>query len=107
MPRNPYIATMTSLIAIGVWHELSVRYVIWGMYHGIGIIFVNKLKKYIRTRNKARGIKNVKKVDIPIVKCLKIFATANYFFFGYIIISQESFMQTLRVYGVILFGWMG
>jgi len=106
LTRNPYLATLVSLTAVGIWHEVSLRYIIWGFYHGLGIIFVNKLQKYIRKRRKAKGIKNKPAPDSLFIKFLKIFATANYFFFGYIIINQESLMDTLRVYSIIFFGWM-
>lgn len=104
--RNPYIGTLCSLLAIGIWHELSPRYIAWGLYHGIGIISVNKLQQYVRKRKRAKGIKISRKPDHFAVKALKIFATANYFFFGYIIISQDSFSDTLTVYQTILFGWL-
>jgi hypothetical protein len=41
------------------------------------------------------------------VRGFKIFLTANYFFFGYVIISQESLSDTLQVYNSIFFGWLG
>ncbi|WP_321528177.1 MBOAT family O-acyltransferase [Sedimenticola selenatireducens] len=107
LTRNPYLGTLVSLLVVGIWHELSLRYVIWGLYHGLGIIFVNKLQQYVRRRNRERGLKGKKHPDPLLVKVLKIFATANYFFFGYIIISQESFADTLQIYRIIFIGWIG
>jgi alginate O-acetyltransferase complex protein AlgI len=102
--RNPYFATLCSLLFIGIWHELSLRYVIWGLYHGIGIIFVNKLQKLVRNHRRKRGIKYTPP-DSGLVKALKIFATANYFFFGYVIISQDRLSDALQVYSKIFFQW--
>jgi alginate O-acetyltransferase complex protein AlgI len=104
LTRNPYAATLSSLLVIGIWHELSLRYVIWGLYHGLGIIAVNKLQKFVRGRRRKRGIKQPPPDSIP-VKALKIFATANYFFFGYIIISQNDLSSAVLIYQKILFGW--
>jgi len=35
--RQPYVAVMASMIVLGIWHDLSLRYVLWGAYHGAGI----------------------------------------------------------------------
>ncbi len=35
--RSLLIATTLSMIIIGLWHEFSWRYVLWGVYHGMGI----------------------------------------------------------------------
>jgi alginate O-acetyltransferase complex protein AlgI len=36
--RMPYLAILFSMIFIGIWHELSLRYLVWGLYHGLGIM---------------------------------------------------------------------
>ncbi|MFH1156948.1 MAG: MBOAT family O-acyltransferase [Pseudomonadota bacterium] len=40
--RMPHVAMAASMIAIGVWHELSLRYILWGLYHTAGIILHGK-----------------------------------------------------------------
>lgn len=106
LTRNPYIGTLVSLIAIGVWHELSPRYVLWGLYHGLGIIVVNKFQQYKRKRRKRLGLK-IKKGPMPLrEKAVGIFLTANYFFFGYIIINQGSIGRSIDAVQTILFFWM-
>jgi alginate O-acetyltransferase complex protein AlgI len=35
--RSPSLAVVASMIVLGVWHELSWRYLAWGVYHGLGI----------------------------------------------------------------------
>jgi alginate O-acetyltransferase complex protein AlgI len=39
MTRSFLIATIVSMIIIGLWHEFSIRYVLWGIYHGLGLMF--------------------------------------------------------------------
>ena len=48
LTRNPYIGVISSMLALGLWHEISLRYFIWGFYHGTGIMIwqlVQNLKK--------------------------------------------------------------
>lgn len=32
------LAVLITLVVMGLWHEFSLRYVLWGIYHGLGII---------------------------------------------------------------------
>lgn len=36
--RNQAVAVIASMIVLGLWHDLSLRYVLWGAYHGLGIV---------------------------------------------------------------------
>jgi D-alanyl-lipoteichoic acid acyltransferase DltB (MBOAT superfamily) len=31
------------MLTIGLWHELSSRYVLWGLYHAVGILLWHAL----------------------------------------------------------------
>ncbi len=35
--RRPWFAVLISMLVLGGWHELSGRYLAWGLYHGAGI----------------------------------------------------------------------
>lgn len=35
--RSFLIASIITMVVIGLWHEFSFRYVLWGIYHGLGI----------------------------------------------------------------------
>jgi D-alanyl-lipoteichoic acid acyltransferase DltB (MBOAT superfamily) len=102
LTRNLYTATLCSLLFIGIWHEISLRYVAWGLYHGLGIVACMQWRMFKR---KARlpGPKN--RHLIFAVNTLKIFATANYFFLGYIITNEETLMDAARVMSMILIPW--
>lgn len=40
--RKPFLAIGATMIIIGIWHELSFRYILWGIYHSLGIIIFEK-----------------------------------------------------------------
>lgn len=46
--RMPALGVGAALLVIGLWHELSIRYLLWGIYHALGILlwhlFVPRLK---------------------------------------------------------------
>jgi alginate O-acetyltransferase complex protein AlgI len=111
LSRNPILATLASLLVIGIWHELSPRYVAWGLYHAFGIIAVAQLQKWSRSRRGPRPLRVRGVVAAPrstyrqISDGLKILATANYCFFGYVIISSHSVSEILQKYNLMLFSW--
>ena len=35
--RSHAVAVLASMVVLGLWHDLSLRYLIWGGYHGLGI----------------------------------------------------------------------
>jgi alginate O-acetyltransferase complex protein AlgI len=47
--RSPALGALASMIVMGLWHEFSIRYVLWGVYHGLGIAIwqqFQRLKAY-------------------------------------------------------------
>lgn len=38
LTRNPYVAVLATFTAIGLWHAASVLWLLWGLYHAIGVM---------------------------------------------------------------------
>lgn len=43
--RSPFLAAVASMLVLGLWHELSWRYLLWGAWHGVGIAGCHFWKK--------------------------------------------------------------
>jgi D-alanyl-lipoteichoic acid acyltransferase DltB (MBOAT superfamily) len=54
--RKPYLAIGATMITIGIWHELSLRYILWGIYHALGIIIFEKYSLLIKGRSSGNKI---------------------------------------------------
>jgi len=37
LTRKPYLAAMAAMLVIGLWHEITSRYVVWGLAHGLAV----------------------------------------------------------------------
>lgn len=37
LTRRPLLAVLASMLVLGLWHELSLRYLLWGAYHALGL----------------------------------------------------------------------
>lgn len=46
--KKPFLAISATMISIGIWHELSLRYILWGFYHSMGIIVFEKYSRLIK-----------------------------------------------------------
>ena len=36
--RSPALGAATTMVVIGLWHEVSLRFLLWGVYHGLGLV---------------------------------------------------------------------
>ncbi len=43
--RRPAPAMAMAMLALGLWHAVSLHYVFWGLYHGCGLIFWRRFDK--------------------------------------------------------------
>jgi D-alanyl-lipoteichoic acid acyltransferase DltB (MBOAT superfamily) len=44
--RNPYLGVVASMLVLGLWHEISLRYTVWGLCHGLGIALWQGWRRY-------------------------------------------------------------
>ena len=91
--RNHLIGILMAMVIIGLWHEFSGRYILWGLYHGAGIIiwqYFNKLKSYMpRIENK---------MIISFAKLISILLTLNFVVLSFNVTSHlyEYLLSILR-----------
>lgn len=38
MTRKPYLSILLTMLGIGLWHEISIKYLVWGLVHAFGIM---------------------------------------------------------------------
>ncbi len=52
LTRKPYVAVYATFVAIGLWHEISVPWLIWGLYHATGVSLYQALARTMRARKR-------------------------------------------------------
>jgi membrane protein involved in D-alanine export len=78
-----YIGYVITMITMGLWHGLSLRYIVYGIYHGI-LMCINDV---LDTRWKR--FRKLKRENLPSV--LLVFITFHLFSFGLLIFSGRLF----------------
>jgi D-alanyl-lipoteichoic acid acyltransferase DltB (MBOAT superfamily) len=84
--RSPGLAAMASLVVIGLWHDISWQYLLWGLYHG-SAIFVwqrfQKVKLYLP------AFQNI--LLLGGLHILSVLMTIHFVFLGFLLVRQEKF----------------
>jgi len=92
--RSPALGVISTLIIIGLWHELSVRYILWGLYHGIGIVvwqYSQGIREMLPTINS--------KATRLLLDYLSIFITVHFVWLSFLLVKQpniESIVTTMN-----------
>ena len=102
LSRNPALGAVATLVIIGIWHEVSLRYLVWGAYHGLGIVawqqFTRIAGPYLPTIE--TGIAGVA------VKAFKILLTVHFVWIGFVLVRQPTLADSWHVISTILFFWI-
>ena len=102
LTRNPYVANVMTFLAIGLWHEVSLRYVVWALYHALGLIIWHEfqaLKRKLGVPRLRRG------VLATVVHGAGIVLTFHFVGFGFIIARQPTLTAMLESFRVLFLFW--
>jgi alginate O-acetyltransferase complex protein AlgI len=97
--RRPALAALVSMLAIGLWHEVSYRYLLWGLYNGAGIVAWQQfqaLKPVLpQIRSETAGL---------ILHGASVLLTFHFVIFGFVLVNQPTLSQALAVYRSVFQG---
>ncbi|WP_350121207.1 MBOAT family O-acyltransferase [Imperialibacter sp.] len=94
--RMPIVAIVSSMLVLGLWHEVSMRYVIWGIFHGLGIAVWQVFDKRFQFdfRNRLAQI---------MWRIVSVILTFNFVVVSFAWIKEDSFIEALGVFRTLLF----
>jgi alginate O-acetyltransferase complex protein AlgI len=72
-------AIITTFFLCGAWHGESINFILWGLYHGIGMAVVNIYQKYKRQFRHPLALKYF---SSPLSYCVGVFLSFNFFAAG-------------------------
>jgi alginate O-acetyltransferase complex protein AlgI len=90
--RQPIVATVASFLMIGLWHELSVRFVCWGLYHAFGVIAWQAWQREKRKRKIVAKTRTTKRI----ANGFAILLTVHYVWLGFALLSQPDLRSAIR-----------
>lgn len=95
MTRKPLLGILAAMLILGLWHEVSFKYILWGAFHGVGIVIWQLFSNSIFAEKLAK---------IPGQSFFSIFLTFHFVLFSFVIIKADNFTAAIESYK-ILFGF--
>ena len=87
--RRLSVALIATMLAIALWHEFSLRFLLWGIYHGIGLLIWRMYQQHITPRLPRMENSLWKKAAYATSVC----CTFLFVMIGFTIVRSESFDQ--------------
>ena len=75
--RKPFLAIGSTMVTMGIWHELSLFYLLWGIYHAVGIAIAHTFHHLVRSHTFLQVLTG-SRVWSPVARAL----TLNYIVMG-------------------------
>jgi alginate O-acetyltransferase complex protein AlgI len=98
--RQAWLGAISAMLVMGLWHEFSLRFILWGIFHGVGIMIwqqFQKIKPHLpQTENPA------------LVMTWRVFSnllTLHYFMFGMLLAVYSNPADAAAEWGKILLFW--
>jgi alginate O-acetyltransferase complex protein AlgI len=98
--RMPMLGALATMVIIGVWHEFSARYVVWGLYHGLGIIILQFFQKH------KHHLPKLPEKYTPITNVLSILFTLHFVWLGFNIVRYPTLGEAFTTMKTVLLFWM-
>ena len=95
--RKPVLAILASMMVLGLWHELSWKYVVWALYHGLGIAVWHMFQK-VKTRLPNIGNKLVHMG----LYALSVLFTLNFVMLSFALTKEPDLAAGIQVWKTIL-----
>lgn len=87
--RITWLAIIASMLVLGLWHELSARYILWGSFHAIGIVIWNLQDKYFGRKLSVKAMK--------VYTIIGRVITLHFVIYSFAFVKEESLNESFRI----------
>ncbi len=99
--RSPALGAICTMCVIGLWHEISFRFLAWGAWHATGIIIWQR----------SRMVTERYSFELPgpiaaSVHVLKVVLTVHFVWFGFVILNADGVWAAFERYRLMLLFWL-
>jgi alginate O-acetyltransferase complex protein AlgI len=100
LTRRPVFAILSSMVILGLWHEISWRYLVWALYHGTGIAIWHGYQRL------KPGLPSIgSKGGLAARNLFSNFLTMNFVILGFLIVKEPTLSESIRVIKELLIFW--
>jgi alginate O-acetyltransferase complex protein AlgI len=99
LSRRPALAAVASMLVMGLWHEVSLRYLAWGLYNGVGIVVWQQFQHLKRLLPRIES-----RVAVHVFNGVAVLLTFHFVIFGFVLVHEPTLGRALAVYRSIFEG---
>jgi D-alanyl-lipoteichoic acid acyltransferase DltB (MBOAT superfamily) len=103
--RNSALAALATMLSIGLWHSVSVKYLLWGCYHALGLIVWQVFQaKKPRLRDFLNEVSPVltSKVAQRVWYAFCVVFTVHFVWLSFLLVNDQGRDNALRLYRSLL-----
>ncbi len=89
------ITQISTMVLIGLWHGVTLNFVMWGVWHGLGLFVQNRFSDWMKPR--ATAIQNRPKLQMAL-NGFNTFLTFNFVALGWVFFALPSLNLSLQVF---------
>lgn len=98
LTRERSLGMLATMLAIGLWHGLTLNFVAWGLYHGLGIVASQFWSGTVLRRRRFVGLPGL------LVSLAGWFVTFNFVIVGFAWTKEQDLASALGVFRTFLRG---
>jgi D-alanyl-lipoteichoic acid acyltransferase DltB (MBOAT superfamily) len=95
-----FIVQISTMVLIGLWHGITIGFVLWGLWHGIGLFLQNRWSDFVKNRMPVWGQTQTAQI---ILQFSNTFLTFNFVSLGWLFFMLSDPAQVWKTMA-ILFG---
>jgi D-alanyl-lipoteichoic acid acyltransferase DltB (MBOAT superfamily) len=96
-----FITQLSTFLLIGLWHGVTVNFVLWGLWQGLGLLAQNRFTDWMKPRYAALKTRPRAQTAVTVLTTL---VTFHYVALGWVFFALPEPAQALRVLGVLFGG---
>lgn len=96
LTRKPFVAALAAMLVIGLWHEVSARYLLWGLAHGVAVALC---QWYQRRRGEGSG--GSPALSGIVGRSVAWLVTFHFVMLSFVLVQHDG-ADALRIYATLL-----
>ena len=89
------ITQISTMLLIGLWHGITINFVIWGVWHGLGLFVQNRYSEWVKPR--LSGLENRPRLQSGL-NVLNVLVTFHFVALGWIWFALPQVSLSLQVF---------
>lgn len=99
--RQAWFGVFATMLAISLWHGLTLNYLAWGLYHGAGVVI------FQRWSDSTAATILREKLPLPISRFLGWFLTFQFVMLGFVWTKEKGLSAAIDAYTTLIMGTLG